>query len=167
VLEALANPMQNKYAEGYPGRRYYGGCEFVDIAERLAVERAEELFGAEHVNVQPLSGVPANMAAYAALAAPGDVLMGLALAHGGHLSHGHKVSFSSIPYDPQPPRITSEIRLGTPAVITHGMGEEEMRRIARLIDRALRNHDDANGLAQVREEACALTEGFPLYEGLG
>jgi len=83
VLEALANPMQNKYAEGYPGRRYYGGCEFVDIAERLAVERAEELFGAEHVNVQPLSGVPANMAAYSALAAPGDSLMGLALAHGG------------------------------------------------------------------------------------
>ncbi|MFC2105878.1 serine hydroxymethyltransferase, partial [Candidatus Bipolaricaulota bacterium] len=94
VMETLANPMQNNYAEGYPGRRYYGGCEFVDIVERLAIERAKSLFGCEHVNVQPHSGVPANMAAYMALADVGETIMGLALSHGGHLSHGHKVSFS-------------------------------------------------------------------------
>lgn len=94
VMETLANPMQNNYAEGYPGRRYYGGCEFVDIVERLAIERAKSLFGCEHVNVQPHSGVPANMAAYIALADVGDTIMGLSLSHGGHLSHGHKASFS-------------------------------------------------------------------------
>ncbi len=94
VMETLANPMQNNYAEGYPGRRYYGGCEFVDIVERLAIERAKELFDCDHVNVQPHSGVPANMAAYMALAEMGDTLAGMALAHGGHLSHGHKVNFS-------------------------------------------------------------------------
>jgi len=94
VMETLANPMQNNYAEGYPGRRYYGGCEFVDIVERLAIDRAKELFGCDHVNVQPHSGVPANMAAYMTLAEVGDTIMGLTLAHGGHLSHGHKVNFS-------------------------------------------------------------------------
>jgi len=94
VLETLANPMQNNYAEGYPGKRYYGGCEFVDIVERLAIERAKELFACDHVNVQPHSGVPANMAAYMALAEVGDTLAGMALSHGGHLSHGHKVNFS-------------------------------------------------------------------------
>jgi len=94
VMETLANPMQNNYAEGYPGKRYYGGCEFVDIVEQLAIDRAKELFGCDHVNVQPHSGVPANMAAYMALAEVGDTLMGMALAHGGHLSHGHKVNFS-------------------------------------------------------------------------
>jgi len=94
VLETLANPMQNNYAEGYPGKRYYGGCEFVDIVERLAIERAKELFDCDHVNVQPHSGVPANMAAYMALAEVGDTIMGLTLSHGGHLSHGHKVNFS-------------------------------------------------------------------------
>ena len=95
VMETLANPMQNNYAEGYPGRRYYGGCEFVDIVERLAIERAKSLFGCEHVNVQPHSGVPANMAAYIALADVGETIMGLSLSHGGHLSHGHKASFSA------------------------------------------------------------------------
>ena len=94
VLETLANPMQNNYAEGYPGKRYYGGCEFVDIVEQLAIERAKELFGCDHVNVQPHSGVPANMAAYLAFAEVGDTIMGLTLSHGGHLSHGHKVNFS-------------------------------------------------------------------------
>lgn len=99
VMETLANPMQNNYAEGYPGRRYYGGCEFVDIVERLAIERAKSLFGCDHVNVQPHSGVPANMATYMALADVGDTIMGLALSHGGHLSHGHKVSFSGQCYN--------------------------------------------------------------------
>ena len=94
VLEAQGSLMQNKYAEGYPHRRYYGGCEFMDRVEELAISRAKKLFGAEHINVQPLSGVPANMAAYFALANFGDTIMGLALPHGGHLSHGHGVSFS-------------------------------------------------------------------------
>jgi glycine hydroxymethyltransferase len=94
VLAAQGSLMQNKYAEGYPHRRYYAGCEFMDKVEELAIERAKKLFGAEHVNVQPLSGVPANMAAYFALAKSGDTIMGLALPHGGHLSHGHGVSFS-------------------------------------------------------------------------
>jgi len=94
VLETLANPMQNVYAEGYPGARYYGGCENVDIVERLAIERAKELFGCDHANVQPLSGVPANMATYMALADVGETIMGLTLSHGGHLSHGHRASTS-------------------------------------------------------------------------
>ncbi len=94
VLAALANPMQNKYAEGYPGRRYYGGCDFVDIAERLAIERAKQLFGADHANVQPHAGVQANMAVYFACLQPGDVILGPALAHGGHLSHGAPVTAS-------------------------------------------------------------------------
>ncbi|MFQ5897692.1 MAG: serine hydroxymethyltransferase [Candidatus Methylomirabilia bacterium] len=94
VLEAMGSVMTNKYAEGYPGRRYYGGCEIVDIAEELAIARAKELFGAEHVNVQPHSGSQANMAVYFALLAPGDVVLGPNLAHGGHLTMGSPVNFS-------------------------------------------------------------------------
>jgi glycine hydroxymethyltransferase len=96
VLEAMGSPLTNKYAEGYPGRRYYGGCEHVDVAESLAIERAKALFGAEHANVQPHAGAQANLAAYLALMPPGGTLLGMALAHGGHLTHGHKVSFSGI-----------------------------------------------------------------------
>jgi glycine hydroxymethyltransferase len=94
VLEAQGSVLTNKYAEGYPGKRYYGGCEYVDIAERLAIERALELFGAEHANVQPHSGAQANMAAYMAVIQPGDTLLGMSLAHGGHLTHGYKINFS-------------------------------------------------------------------------
>jgi len=94
VLEAAGSVLTNKYAEGYPGRRYYGGCEHVDVAERLAIERARELFGAEHVNVQPHCGTSANMAVYFAVLAPGDVLMGMDLSSGGHLTHGHPLSYS-------------------------------------------------------------------------
>ena len=94
VLQAQGSVLTNKYAEGYPGRRYYGGCEFVDVAERLAVERAGALFGADYVNVQPHSGSQANMAAYLAMLEPGDTLLGMSLPHGGHLSHGAKVNFS-------------------------------------------------------------------------
>ncbi|HXL15197.1 MAG TPA: serine hydroxymethyltransferase [Methylomirabilota bacterium] len=96
VLEAMGSPLTNKYAEGYPGKRYYGGCEFVDQAESLAIERVKSLFGAEHANVQPHAGAQANLAAYLALMPPGSTLLGMALAHGGHLTHGHKVSFSGI-----------------------------------------------------------------------
>ena len=94
VLEAAGSPLTNKYAEGYPGRRYYGGCEHVDTVERLAIERAMELFGAEHVNVQPHSGTQANMAVYFGFLRPGDKLMGMDLSCGGHLTHGHRLSYS-------------------------------------------------------------------------
>ncbi len=92
VLEALGSVATNKYAEGLPGKRYYGGCEYIDTIEQLAIDRAKELFGAEHVNVQPLSGAPANLAAYFALLQPGDTILGMDLSHGGHLTHGHPVT---------------------------------------------------------------------------
>src|ERR1700677_5182123 len=94
VLEAQGSVLTNKYAEGYPGKRYYGGCEFVDIAEQLAIERAAKLFGADYVNVQPHSGSQANAAVYLALLSPGDTILGMSLDHGGHLTHGAKVNFS-------------------------------------------------------------------------
>ena len=116
VLEAQGSALTNKYAEGYPGRRYYGGCEFVDIAEQLAIDRAGELFGAEHVNVQPHSGASANMEAYAALLEPGDTVMGLRLDQGGHLTHGSPVNFSSKLYhfvnygvDPETERLDYDV----------------------------------------------------------
>jgi glycine hydroxymethyltransferase len=98
VLEAAGSVFTNKYAEGYPGKRYYGGCEFADVVETLARDRARELFGAEHANVQPHSGSQANMTAYMALLQPGDSVMGLNLAHGGHLTHGHPLNFSGKMY---------------------------------------------------------------------
>jgi len=94
VLQAAGSVMTNKYAEGYPGKRYYGGCEFVDVAESLAIARAKQLFGAEHANVQPHSGAQANMAVYFSLLKPGDTVLGMNLAHGGHLTHGHPLNFS-------------------------------------------------------------------------
>ncbi|MFA7653968.1 MAG: serine hydroxymethyltransferase [Candidatus Magasanikbacteria bacterium] len=92
VLEALGSVLTNKYSEGYPGKRYYGGCQFIDEVEQLCIDRAKQLFGAEHVNVQPLSGAPANIAVYFALLNPGDTILGMDLSHGGHLSHGHPVT---------------------------------------------------------------------------
>ncbi|MDO5049431.1 MAG: serine hydroxymethyltransferase [Actinomycetaceae bacterium] len=100
VLEAQGSVLTNKYAEGYPGRRYYGGCEFVDVAENLARDRAKEIFGAEYVNVQPHAGSQANAAVLAALAKPGDTILGLSLDHGGHLTHGMKINFSGRLYNP-------------------------------------------------------------------
>ncbi len=99
VLEAVGSVLTNKYAEGYPGRRYYGGCEEVDVAEQLAIDRAKELFGAEHANVQPHAGAQANNAAYMALIEPGDTIMGMALDHGGHLTHGMKLNVSGKLYE--------------------------------------------------------------------
>jgi glycine hydroxymethyltransferase len=99
VREAMASAMTNKYAEGYPGRRYYGGCEYVDVAETLAIDRLKALFGAEHANVQPHAGAQANMAVMMAVLAPGDTILGMSLAHGGHLTHGTKVSFSGKLYN--------------------------------------------------------------------
>ena len=99
VLEAMGSVMTNKYAEGYPGKRYYGGCEYVDIAEKLAIERAKKLFGCDHVNVQPHSGSQANMAVYMSVLKPGDTVLGMNLSHGGHLTHGSPVNFSGILYN--------------------------------------------------------------------
>jgi glycine hydroxymethyltransferase len=99
VLECQGSVLTNKYAEGYPGKRYYGGCEHVDVAERLAIERARELFGAEHANVQPHAGAQANAATYHALLRPGDAILGMKLDHGGHLTHGMKINFSGRLYD--------------------------------------------------------------------
>src|SRR6201995_592342 len=100
VLEATGSVFTNKYAEGYPGKRYYGGCEFADVVENLARERAKQIFGAEHANLQPHSGSQANASAYMAVLEPGDTILGLDLAHGGHLTHGHKLSFSGKLYRP-------------------------------------------------------------------
>jgi glycine hydroxymethyltransferase len=111
VLECQGSVLTNKYAEGYPGKRYYGGCEHVDVAEQLAIDRAKELFGAEHANVQPHSGAQANAAVYHALLQPGDTLMGLELAHGGHLTHGMKINVSGRLYDIAPYQVNRETSL--------------------------------------------------------
>jgi glycine hydroxymethyltransferase len=108
VLECQGSVLTNKYAEGYPGKRYYGGCEFVDIVEQLAIDRAKALFGADHANVQPHSGATANAAAYHALLTPGDTIMGLELAHGGHLTHGMKINVSGRLYDIAPYQVDRE-----------------------------------------------------------
>jgi glycine hydroxymethyltransferase len=108
VLEAAGSVFTNKYAEGYPGKRYYGGCEFTDVVENLARERAKRLFGAEHANVQPHSGSQANQAAFAAILQPGDTILGLNLAHGGHLTHGHPLNFSGKTYKIVPYHVTRD-----------------------------------------------------------
>jgi len=121
VLEAAGSVFTNKYAEGYPGRRYYGGCEFTDVVENLARERVKKLFGAEHANVQPHSGSQANQAAYAAVLKPGDTILGLNLAHGGHLTHGHPLNFSGKTYKIVPYGVTRE---------TETIDYDELERIA-------------------------------------
>jgi glycine hydroxymethyltransferase len=122
ILECQGSVLTNKYAEGYPGRRYYGGCEYVDIVEQLAIDRAKELFGAEHANVQPHSGAQANASVYHALLQPGDTIMGLALPHGGHLSHGMKLNMSGRLYDIAPYEVDRESGL---------IDMDEVARIAR------------------------------------
>ncbi|HHV29667.1 serine hydroxymethyltransferase [Acetivibrio mesophilus] len=111
VIEAMGTPLTNKYAEGYPGKRYYGGCEYVDIVENLAIERAKKIFGAEHANVQPHSGAQANMAVFFALLNPGDTVLGMNLSHGGHLSHGSPVNMSGKYYN----------------VVSYGVSQEDCR----------------------------------------
>src|SRR5450432_463080 len=108
VLEAMGSVFTNKYAEGYPGKRYYGGCEYADIVENLARDRAKQLFAAEYANVQPHAGSQANMEAYAAVLQPGDTILGLNLAHGGHLTHGHPLNFSGKTYRIVPYGVTRE-----------------------------------------------------------
>jgi glycine hydroxymethyltransferase len=122
VLECQGSVLTNKYAEGYPGRRYYGGCEHVDVVEQLAIDRAKALFGADHANVQPHSGAQANAAVYHALLDPGDTIMGLALPHGGHLTHGMKINVSGKLYDIAPYEVSPE---------TYLIDMDEVARIAR------------------------------------
>jgi glycine hydroxymethyltransferase len=124
VAEATASVFTNKYAEGYPGKRYYGGCEFTDIVENLARERAKKLFGAEYANVQPHSGSQANQAAYASVLSPGDTIMGLNLAHGGHLTHGHPLNFSGKSY----------------RVVPYGVRKEDERIDYDEVERLAREH---------------------------
>ena len=124
VLEAMGSPLTNKYAEGYPGRRYYGGCEFVDISESLAIERAKKIFGAEHANVQPHSGAKANKAAYFSLLKPGDTVLGMDLAHGGHLTHGHPLNFSGQLYK----------------IVPYGVRQDDERIDYENIERLAREH---------------------------
>lgn len=121
VLEAMGSVFTNKYAEGYPGKRYYGGCEFTDVVEELARTRAKQLFNAEHANVQPHAGSQANMAAYAAILQPGDTILGLNLAHGGHLTHGHPLNFSGKTYKIVPYGVTKE---------TETIDYDELERVA-------------------------------------
>ena len=111
ILDCQGSVLTNKYAEGYPGKRYYGGCEYVDVAEQLAIDRAKELFGAEHANVQPHSGAQANSAVYMALLEPGDRILGMKLDHGGHLTHGMRINFSGLYYD----------------IVAYGVREEDSR----------------------------------------
>src|SRR6185436_11831143 len=111
VLERQGSVLTNKYAEGYPGKRYYGGCEHVDVIEQLAIDRAKQLFGGDHVNVQPHAGAQANTAVYHALLQPGDTILGLALPHGGHLSHGMKINVSGRLYDIAPYEVDRETSL--------------------------------------------------------
>ena len=108
VMAAMGSPMTNKYAEGYPGKRYYGGCQFVDLAENLAIERAKKLFGCTWANVQPHSGAQANMAVFFALLQQGDTVMGMNLAHGGHLTHGSPVNFSGTYFNIVPYGVNAE-----------------------------------------------------------
>jgi glycine hydroxymethyltransferase len=124
VLEAVGSVLTNKYAEGYPGRRYYGGCEEVDVAEQLAIDRAKALFGADHANVQPHAGAQANNAAYMALIEPGDTIMGLALDHGGHLSHGMKINVSGKLYE----------------VVAYHVSREDMRIDMEEVERLAHEH---------------------------
>jgi glycine hydroxymethyltransferase len=124
ILDCQGSVLTNKYAEGLPGKRYYGGCEFVDVAEQLAIDRAKELFGAEQVNVQPHAGAQANAAAYMALMEPGDTFLGMKLDHGGHLTHGMKINFSGLLYD----------------VVAYGVREEDSRVDMEEVERLAHEH---------------------------
>ncbi len=124
VLEALGSVFTNKYAEGYPGRRYYGGCQFVDVVEQLAIDRAKQIFGADHANVQPHSGTQANISAYMTVMKPGDTLMGMELSQGGHLSHGHPLNFSGLMFK----------------VVSYGVDRETERIDFDQVERVAREH---------------------------
>ena len=140
VMEAQGSQLTNKYAEGYPGKRYYGGCEYVDIVEQLAIDRVKELFGAEYANVQPHSGSQANQAVYASVLKPGDTILGMSLAHGGHLTHGASVNISGKLYN----------------AITYGLDENEVLDYAE-VERLALEHKPKMIVAGASAYACKST----------
>ena len=168
VIDAAGTPLTNKYAEGYPGKRYYGGCEIVDEVEQLAIDRAIELFGSDHANVQPHSGSQANFAAYMSLIEPGDLLMGLSLPHGGHLTHGFRVShtgmvFKSVHYgvDPETGRIDYDVvrdlaKRERPKLIVAGgqrlHADHRLPRLRKIADESGR--DTGGGHGPFRRSGC-------------
>lgn len=156
VLEALGSVMTNKYSEGYPSKRYYGGNQFVDVVESLAIQRAKQLFGAEHVNVQPYSGSPANIEAYFALLAFGDKIMGMNLAHGGHLTHGHKVNFSGKAYNFVQYGVDSETHLLDYDVIRK-LALEEKPKLILSGATAYPRHIDFSKFQEIADEVGAIT----------
>jgi glycine hydroxymethyltransferase len=150
VMQAQGSQLTNKYAEGYPGRRYYGGCEFVDIVEQIAIDRVKDLLGAEYANVQPHSGSQANQAVYLAVLKPGDLIIGMSLAHGGHLTHGAPVNvsgklFRALGYGLRPDR------------------DSEAVTVARFVADVLDAPADIAVIARVRAKVQALCESFPVY----
>lgn len=188
VMAAMGSPLTNKYAEGYPGKRYYGGCQCVDVVEDLARERAKKLFGCDYANVQPHSGAQANLAVFFAMLEPGDKVMGMNLDHGvkiisggtdNHLMlidlRGEEVTGkelekrldaahitcnkNTVPNDPRSPFVTSGVRLGTPAVTTRGLKEDDMDVIAECIALVLQNEDN---IEKVKGMVTELTAKYPL-----
>ena len=173
VMEAMGSYLTNKYAEGYPGKRYYGGCQVVDEVENLAIERIKELFGAEYANVQPHSGAQANAAVLLAVLKPGDTFLGLNLAHGGHLSHGSSVNTSGILYnaigydlDPETGRVNydhMEQLAIEHAITTRGAKEDLMVLIAELIEEVLNAPEDETVIARVRQKVNETMKNYPLF----
>jgi glycine/serine hydroxymethyltransferase len=174
VMQAQGSVLTNRYAEGYPGRRYYGGCEHVDVIEQLAIDRLKALFGAEYANVQPHSGAQANAAVMAALPQPGDTILGLDLAHGGHLTHGTRLNSSgklydvaayhnAVPFDPRPPMVSSGVRIGTPALAARGFAADDFTEVADVIAQALAPTLDDDEISRLRDRVTRLAQRHPLY----
>lgn len=155
VLEALGSVLTNKYSEGYAGKRYYGGCEFIDQAETLAIDRAKQLFSAEHVNVQPLSGAPANVAVYFALLQPGDTVLGMDLSHGGHLTHGHPVTYMAKLFNFVRYKTTAEGKIDYDQI--RAMAREHKPKIILVGYSAYSREIDYATIQQIAQEVGALT----------
>jgi glycine/serine hydroxymethyltransferase len=156
VLECQGSVLTNKYAEGYPGRRYYAGCERVDVAEQLAIDRARELFGAEHANVQPHSGAQANAAVELDGKQAEDRLAAV----------GITVNRNAVPFDPRPPAVSSGLRIGTPALATRGLQHDDFLEVGQVVAQALTAEDFDGQRAELAERAGVIAERYPLYAGL-
>ena len=160
VLEAAGSVFTNKYAEGYPGKRYYGGCEWTDVVEQTAIDRAKELFGADHANVQPHSGAQANMSVYLAAIQYGDQILGMNLSHGGHLTHGHPLNFSGLSYkvaDYGVSRETEQIDYDELQQIAEEHNDQSFSSVAPQLIRASSTSNASDRLPAVLVHACLLT----------
>src|SRR3989338_2877941 len=155
VLEALGSVATNKYSEGYPGKRYYGGCQYIDVIEQLAIDRAKALFGAEHVNVQPLSGAPMNVAVYSALMEPGDTILGMDLSHGGHLTHGHPVTYMAKLFNFIRYKTTADGRIDYDAI--RHMAHEHKPKMILVGYSAYSREIDYKTIKEIADEVGALT----------